>query len=91
MELKLITQNKTKLKIGIKGETHTFCNVLRRELFNDDKVAVAGYNLEHSLDSFPVFIVETDSGSPKASLLKAAERLKKKTKDLREQIKKSIK
>ncbi len=87
MELLIIEESKEKLKIGLKQETHTFCNILRKEMFNDAKVKIAGYNIEHSLTGYPVFITETESESPKTALLKAAERLKKKTKQLKEVIK----
>ena len=42
METKILEDSKTKLKIEIKGETQTFCNVLRKELWNDSQVKIAG-------------------------------------------------
>ena len=35
MEIKVLEKKKNKLKLEIIGENHTFCNSLRKELWND--------------------------------------------------------
>ena len=77
MDIKILEQTKTRLKFEIIGEGHTFCNALRKELWQGKSVEIAGYTIEHSLVSEPVFVIETDKGSPKALLLDAVTRLKK--------------
>ena len=92
MELSVLSEEKNKLKLGIKGETHTFCNMLREELWEDEHVKVAGYTLEHSLAGYPIMLIETDDKSdPRKSLQKAAERLKSRNKELLANLKKAIK
>ena len=92
MELSIISEDTHKLKLGIKGETHTFCNLLRKELWQDEHIKVSGYTIEHSLVGHPVLIVETDEkGDPRKSLQKAVERIKKQNKEFIEQFKKVLK
>lgn len=92
MELSVLSQEKNKLKLGIKNETHTFCNMIRKELWQDEHVKIAGYTIEHSLVGYPFLILETDDKSdPKKSLQKSVERLKKQNKELQSQFKKILK
>lgn len=88
MELNVIEKTKNKLKLEIKGEGHTFCNALRKELWNDKHIKAAGYTIEHSLVSEPTLIVETTGEDPKKVLIAAIGRLKKTNKDLRDKFKK---
>lgn len=87
MKLKVITQEKNKLKIEIIGETHTFCNALRKELWNDDDVKVAGYNIEHPLVANPVLTLETDKKDAKKVLEAAIKRLRDRNEKIREAVK----
>ncbi|MDD5133713.1 MAG: DNA-directed RNA polymerase subunit L [Candidatus Nanoarchaeia archaeon] len=83
MELNILEQTKTKLKFEIKGENHTLCNVLRKELTKNSDIA--GYKVEHPLTSSPVFIVE--SKDPKKSLTSTISSLKKIVDELRKESK----
>ena len=70
------------MRVEIKGEDHTLANYLRKELWQDKDVKVAGYNVEHPLVSSPVLIVETSKTSPRKALLSAVDRLEKKNAEL---------
>jgi len=85
MELNPIENTKTKVVLELIGEDHTLCNPIRKELWNDKTVKVAGYNIEHPLVSNPVLIIEATDA--KKSLLSAIERLKKQNKDFLTKIK----
>ena len=87
MELKFLEEEKSKIKIEIKGEGHTLCNPLVKELWNDKDVTVSGYSIDHSLVSNPILTIE--SKDAKTSLKKAIERLSKKIKDLDDNFKKA--
>ena len=86
MEVKFLEDTKEKLKIEIMGEGHTLCNPLVKELWNDKSVEIAGYNIDHSLVSNPILIVQ--SNNAKISLKKAIEGLSKKVKQFDEKFKK---
>lgn len=87
MNIKVIEKEKNKLKLEIIGEDHTFCNALRKELWNDKDVTVAGYNIEHPLVSNPVLTLETEKKDPKKVLESAIRRLKNKNVKIKEAVK----
>ncbi len=87
MKINVLEKEKNKIRIEIIGETHTFCNVLRKELWNDDDVKVAGYNIEHPLVSNPVLTLETDKKDPKKVLESAIKRLRDKNDKIKEAVK----
>jgi len=87
MEIIALENEKSRLKLQITGEGNTFCNVLKKELWNDKDVSIAGYQIEHALTSDPVFTVEVEKGDAKKTLLDAVARLKKVNKELKEKSK----
>jgi DNA-directed RNA polymerase subunit L len=87
MEIVTIENEKNRLKFQIKGEGHTFCNVLKKELWNDKSVEITGYNIEHGMTTDPVFTLEVSKGDPKKVLLEAVSRLKKINKEIKDKSK----
>ena len=76
MELKVIKEGKNKLEIEIKGETHTFCNLLKSELWNDEHVKVSAYRIDHPLSKTARLLVETDSKeNPRKAIAAAIKRI----------------
>lgn len=88
MELKVLSEDNEKIEIEIAGENHTFCNILRKELWKDKSTALASYNIKHPLVSNPVFIVQTESGKPRKVLKDTVASIKAKAKELRALVKK---
>ncbi len=91
MEIEVLESTKNKIKFKIKGETHTFCNILRRELWNDKSTKAAGYRIEKSLENEPIFILETNDKDPKKVLLDSTNRLRKEFNELGSKFKKLLK
>ena len=92
MEIKVLEEEKNRIKLQFLDEGHGFCNALKTELWNDSHVKIASYKIEHPLISKPDMAVETDGEEkPRAALLKAASRLKgineKLKKDFSQEIK----
>ena len=77
MELNILEEKKNRLVFELKGEGHTLANAIRKELWNDEHITIATYNVEHPLIEVPKFIVETDGADPKKLLSAAAKRLQK--------------
>lgn len=78
MEVSVLEQNKNHLALEIKGEGHSMCNLLKKELWNDENIVTAGYVIEHPQIGVPKFFIETKAGTtPKEALLDAVKRLKK--------------
>ena len=87
MELRVIEHTKERLKFELKDEDHTFCNILRKELWNDKAIDISGYHVEHSLVSEPVFTISVNKGDAQKTLLDAISRLRKWDKELKDQLK----
>jgi DNA-directed RNA polymerase subunit L len=88
MELKIIDDQKNKLVFEIKGESHTIANALRKELWNDSHVKVAGYSVEHPILDIPRFILETDGADPRKTIKAAINRLEKQLAKVKDEAKK---
>ena len=92
MEIKVIENKKNKMVFEIKDVSHGFCNVLKKELWNNSHIKAAAYKIEHPLIGIPTFMVETDGKeAPKAALLKASEKLLKKGSELKKKISSALK
>ncbi|PLW80565.1 DNA-directed RNA polymerase subunit L [Candidatus Woesearchaeota archaeon] len=87
MEIKILEDSKTKLVFELPGESHTFCNALREELWEDKNVDAAAYNIKHPLISAPKFLIEAKD--PKKALKEAAKRLDKKSDEFLKAFKKA--
>ena len=51
MEIKILKEEKNKIEFEIIGEDHTLCNSIRNELWNQDTIDAAAYNIKHPLVS----------------------------------------
>ena len=92
MDLNVVEQGKNKLVLEVMGESHTFCNAIKDELWNDKHVKIASYAINHPLEKVPHFIVETDgSETPEAALSAAAKRLGKEAGKFKELAQKNVK
>ncbi len=80
MELIVLEQKKHRIVFELKGVDHTFCNAMKQELWNDETVKVAAYNIAHHLVGNPKFILES-TGDVKDVLLAASARLQKRNKE----------
>ena len=78
MKFDVLEGKKNRLVFEIDGMGHSYLNILKNELWNDDHVKVATYNIKHPQVSKPKMILETDGDrTPKAALSGAVSRLKK--------------
>jgi DNA-directed RNA polymerase subunit L len=78
MEINILTNEKNKLIMDIHGSlTKSWVNALRKELWHDPKVKIAGYNVNHPLTGTPQFIVETSGEDAKTAVKAAISRLQK--------------
>lgn len=77
MELNVLEESKTKLSFQLKGETHTFCNLLKAQLVKVNGVTLATYKIDHPLVGVPTFLVETKGIEPRKAVKDALKALKK--------------
>ena len=87
MEIKVLEDKKNRFVFEIDGIGHTFLNIIKTELWNDNNVKVATYAIKHPQVSKPKFILETDGDhSPRAALTSAVSRLKKLSEKFKSQL-----
>lgn len=92
MELELVEKGDDSILVKIIGEDHTFCNMLRAELMDDENVASAVYTIEHPLTEPPKFYLKVKKDkSPERVLADAAGRVVEQLEDLRKQLQKELK
>ena len=87
MEIKVLEDKKNRFVFEVDGVGHTYLNLLKTELRNDDHVKVATYAIKHPQVSKPKFILETDGDeSPRAAISSAVGRLKKISEKLKKEL-----
>ncbi|MFX0063575.1 MAG: RpoL/Rpb11 RNA polymerase subunit family protein [Candidatus Hermodarchaeota archaeon] len=76
MELRRISKDETSMEIEFKGEDHTFLNLLREAITNNDHHAA--YKMNHPLLSAPSFFIRAkDDSSPENIISEACDQIDK--------------
>ena len=91
MEIEVKNSEKDAVEFVLRGERHTFTNLLRSALLQDKKVKFAAYKLYHPFDSDAEFMVRTSGKAPKNALLDALKRIDSDLSEFEKEIKKSLK
>jgi len=86
MEFIVLEESKTKLVFELKGETHTFCNLVKEELLTTKGVTTASYRVDHPLIGVPRFLVETKGAEPRKALKEALASIKKKAEAFKKEV-----
>ena len=87
MNINIVEEKKNKLVFEVDGIGHTFINLLKNEMWNDEHVKIATYTIRHPTVSKPKIIVETDGDeSPKAAITSAVTRLKKTSEKFKKEV-----
>jgi len=86
MEFNVLEESKTKLVFELKGETHSFCNLLKQELQQAKGVEIATYRIDHPLVGLPKFIIETKGVEPRKALKEALGNVKKKATEFQKEV-----
>lgn len=82
MEVIILKENENELKLELKGEGHTLCTILQRELLKDSSVEMAGYDVPHPLLRSAILYIRTNNGKPpREALLKALDRVRERLKE----------
>ncbi len=88
MDLRVIENEDTELRIEIEGEDHTFMNVLKGALLETEGVAAATYDMnpeQSGGQTEPILTVKTEAGvDPLETLEAAAGRVKDQTSTFRD-------
>lgn len=88
MEFKVVEESKNKLVFKLRGESHTFCNLLKAELRKIKGVDLVSYRIDHPLVGIPTFLLQTKGIEPRKALKDALKSIKSLGKDFQKQVKK---
>ncbi len=82
MEVKVVEMGENYLRLLVKGEDHTFLNLLQHYLLEDEDVVIAKYDIPHPLVGEPELFVKTNKKSPIEAIKRANERIVEVCKEL---------
>lgn len=92
MKIKILSKSKNELKIEIEGVGHSLCNLLQKNLLEDNNVNLAGYDVPHPLADKAILNVRTSGNSkPETVLIRAVNKALKINEDFRTSLLKSLK
>tara|TARA_Y100000310_G_scaffold335367_2_gene417239 strand:- start:852 stop:1121 length:270 start_codon:yes stop_codon:yes gene_type:complete len=86
MELNILEESKKRMVFELKGEDHTFCDLLKETLWKVKGVEVASYRIEHPLVGVPKFLIETKGIEPREALKKALTSIKKQATEFKKEV-----
>ncbi|MCQ4153413.1 MAG: DNA-directed RNA polymerase subunit L [Archaeoglobi archaeon] len=84
--LKIVELGKNYVKLIVKGEDHTYLNLLQHYLSQDSRTVLVRYNIPHPLVGEPELYLRTDGTNPLELLKKANENIVAVCDDLLSQI-----
>ncbi|MEM4318403.1 MAG: RpoL/Rpb11 RNA polymerase subunit family protein [Candidatus Pacearchaeota archaeon] len=84
MEVKILKEDKNSLEIEI--DNLTIAEIVRKYLWLDKNVSIAGWKREHPTK--PIVLVLKTKGDAKRSLLNTIEKIRKEGDDIKKEIKK---
>ena len=92
MKIKVLKKTANELKIEIEGVEHGFCNLLQKNLLEDEGVDLGGYDVPHPLAAKPVIYVRMKgTAEPENALIKAAEKAREANTAFGKELKKALK
>jgi DNA-directed RNA polymerase subunit L len=86
MEVKIVEIGDDFVKLVLRGEGHTYLNLLQHYLLEDEDVIVARYNIPHPLVGEPHLYVRTKGKNPLEVIRRANEKIVEACNTLIEQI-----
>ena len=91
MKLNVIRKDKNSILIEVKGESISFVNLLKYELWKDKNVLEAAAIKEHPYMGEPKLLVKVKTGNPLTAIKKAVKNLSLQTKEIRDEFNRDIK
>lgn len=90
MELRPVERKDKTLILEAKGESTSFVNLIRSELWEYKSVREAAYVKEHPYLEEPKIFVKTSRGKPETFLKRVSKRIVKKAKKMRSKFEKEL-
>lgn len=91
MKLNILKKTKDSVTIEVKGESKTFVNLLKDELWKDKNILEAAAIKEHPYMGEPKLLVKVKTGNPITAITKAVRHLQVRAKEIRDEFNRDIK
>jgi DNA-directed RNA polymerase subunit L len=92
VKIRVTKKTSNELRLEIEGAGHGLCNLLQKELLEDESVDMAGYDLPHPLVSNPmIYLRMKGDAKPEEALRKAAEKARDANATFRKELEKALK
>jgi DNA-directed RNA polymerase subunit L len=92
VKVNILTKNSELLELTMQGEDHSFPNLLREALMEDEDVEFAAYNIAHPQLAPPKLVIRTNGKKkPDRALLDAIKKVRKKVADFQAVLEKADK
>ena len=91
MEVEFTKKSENHIEFTLKGERHTYPNLLKSRLLQDKDVEFASYIQENAADNLAKFVVKTGKKPAKKAVLDAIAKIDSELDDFSKAIKKSLK
>jgi DNA-directed RNA polymerase subunit L len=75
MEVKVLEMGEDFVKLLIRGEDHTYLNMLQHYLLEDEDVVMAKYRITHPLEDKAELFVKTKGKSPLQAIKEANQKI----------------
>lgn len=92
MKVTILRKTKNELEIEVEDAGHTLCNLLQKELLQNEDVEIAGYKVPHPLTPKAIIFIRTNGKiKPEKVLNETVKKIQKKNKDFRKILEKALK
>jgi len=92
LKVNILEKTSNTLKIEVEETGHTICNLLQKELLQDENVEMAGYMMPHPLTPKAIVFIKTkEKAKPEKILEAAVKKIQNRNKEFRKILKKALK
>ncbi len=91
LDIEVVRKEKNVVEFILKGERHTYPNILKSALLEDSNVEFVSYVQDHPEDDDSRFVVRTKKSTPKKALEDAAKKIESDIKAFDSAVKKAFK
>jgi len=92
MKVTILKKRENELEIEVEGTGHTVCNLLQKELLQNEDVEMAGYKVPHPLTSRAIIFIRTKGKTkPEKVLNETIKRIQSQNNEFRKTLKKALK
>jgi len=92
LKVKILEKTDNTLKVEVEETGHTLCNLLQKELLQNENVEMAGYTMPHPLTPKAIILIKTKGKTkPEKVLEETVKKIRNQNKEFQKVLKKALK